>query len=263
MPQVVALYRYPIKGFSPERCEYLQVLADGRVAGDRVLGFRFANATVVDDAWGSKHDFVALVNTPGLAKLTLCLNPSSLQLQLSLEGQRLLETGLDTSGRKRMAQTIADYVCQCPNNPLSAHPERLPLSLVGDGITPRYQDNPAGHLSLHSRGSLTSVALAIGHEPLDERRFRSNIVLDGLAPWQEQVWLGRSIAIGTLRFTVAIPKTRCLAIDANPCTGERDLPLLKTLSQHCHPDKPTFAVGLQLQGTGGYLQLGDEVRLLD
>ena len=39
MPRVVALYRYPLKGFTPEHCTALTVLPEGRVAGDRVLAF--------------------------------------------------------------------------------------------------------------------------------------------------------------------------------------------------------------------------------
>jgi uncharacterized protein YcbX len=40
MPHVVALYRYPVKGFTPEACDNLTVLDEGRIAGDRVLGVR-------------------------------------------------------------------------------------------------------------------------------------------------------------------------------------------------------------------------------
>jgi uncharacterized protein YcbX len=43
MPRVVALYRYPLKGFTPEKCDTLTVLSEGRIAGDRVLGIRFAD----------------------------------------------------------------------------------------------------------------------------------------------------------------------------------------------------------------------------
>jgi uncharacterized protein YcbX len=40
MPHVAALYRYPVKGFTPEECDTLTVLDEGRIAGDRVLGVR-------------------------------------------------------------------------------------------------------------------------------------------------------------------------------------------------------------------------------
>ena len=54
MPHVVALYRYPVKGFTPEACDTLTVLDEGRIAGDRVLGVRFADTEAADDAWSRK-----------------------------------------------------------------------------------------------------------------------------------------------------------------------------------------------------------------
>ena len=44
MASVAALYRYPVKGFTPEVREQIVVQDDGRVEGDRVLAFRFADA---------------------------------------------------------------------------------------------------------------------------------------------------------------------------------------------------------------------------
>ena len=58
--RVAALYRYPVKGFTAEECEALSVLEGGRIAGDRILGVRFANSAIQGDAWGTKHEFVAL-----------------------------------------------------------------------------------------------------------------------------------------------------------------------------------------------------------
>jgi uncharacterized protein len=77
MARVVALYRYPLKGFTPEECATLTVLAEGRIAGDRVLGLRFADTAAPDDAWSRKHGMVALINTPSLAPLrvTFDANP--------------------------------------------------------------------------------------------------------------------------------------------------------------------------------------------
>ena len=51
MPRVVALYRYPLKGFTPEKCDTLTVLSEGRIAGDRVLGIRFVDTEAPADAW--------------------------------------------------------------------------------------------------------------------------------------------------------------------------------------------------------------------
>ena len=200
MPHVVALYRYPVKSFTPEACEVLTVLDEGRIAGDRVLGIRFANSSAQDDAWSKKHEFVALVNTPGLARLKLRFDHEALRLHISLDGTVLVDEALDANGRKRIAAAIENYVLQLDENPLSSHPDRLPLRVVGDGITSRYQDNEAGQITLHSRESLAAVAAAVGDADLSELRFRSNIAIEGLEAWEEQSWVGRKLRIGSCYF---------------------------------------------------------------
>jgi uncharacterized protein YcbX len=261
MPRVIALYRYPVKGFTPEACDALTVLDEGRIAGDRVLGVRFASAQVPDHGWSSKYQFVALVNTPGLARLNVHFDHRALRLCISFEGTVLVDAALDDEGRRRISAAIADFVLKLDKNPLAHYPDRLPLRVVGDGVTPRYQDNEAGQVSLHSRESLTAVARAIGDASLSEHRFRSNIVIDGLAAWQEQTWVGKKIRIGHVAFDVVKPKVRCLATHANPETGERDLPLLTTLTRAFAQAEPTFAVAMVTSGRGGEVRVGDEVRV--
>ena len=85
MPHVVALYRYPLKGFTPEECKTLTVLDEGRIAGDRVLGIRFADTEAADDAWSKKTGMLALVNTAGLARLQVRFDEKALRLGISLE----------------------------------------------------------------------------------------------------------------------------------------------------------------------------------
>ena len=86
MPCVAALYRYPVKGFTPEECETLTVLDDGRITGDRVLGIRFADSAAADEAWSKKTEMVALMNTPGLARLHLTFEAEARRLRLSVVG---------------------------------------------------------------------------------------------------------------------------------------------------------------------------------
>ncbi len=164
---------------------------------------------------------------------------------------------------ERIASAVENYVLQLEENPLSTHPERLPLRVVGDGVTARYQDNEAGQITLHSRESLDAVASAIGDASLSELRFRSNIAIEGLKAWEEQSWLGRKIRIGQVIFDVVTPKGRCLATQANPVTGERDLPILKTLISAFNQEKPTFAIGMVTNGMGGEIQIGDKVSLVE
>ena len=263
MPRVTALYRYPVKGFTPESCEVLTVLEEGRIAGDRVLGFRFANSAVPDNAWSKKHEFVALVNSPGLARLHVRFDHHALRLHISLQNSPLVNEVLDDNGRRRIAAAVESYVLKLDENPLAHHPERVPLQVVGDGITPRYQDNEAGQITLHGRASLAAVAAAIGNPGLSELRFRSNIAVEGLEAWEEQGWVGRKLRIGRVSFDVVKPKSRCLATHANPETGKRDLPVLTTLIRAFAAEQPTFAIAMVTGGAGGKIRVGDEVSLVD
>ncbi len=263
MPCVVALYRYPVKSFTPEACDSLTVLNEGRIVGDRVLGFRFANSIVTDNAWSKKHEFVALVNTPGIARLHLRFDHEAFRLCISIDGTVLVNEALDEIGRQKIAAAVENYVLPLDENPLSSHPERIPLRVVGDGITSRYQDNEAGQITLHSRESLAAVASAVGDADISEHRFRSNIAIEGLDAWEEQSWVGQKVRIGKVIFDVVMPKGRCLATHANPYSGKRDLPILQTLKSAFGQEKPTFAIAMTTNGAGGQIHVGDKVSLID
>jgi uncharacterized protein YcbX len=255
---VAALYRYPVKGFNPEQCETLSVLSGGRIAGDRVLGVRFADAIPPDDAWGTKHEFVALVNTPGLACLRLQFDHKTSRLQITLHDKILVDETLSDDGRLNIAAAIQAYVLTLAVSPLSGHGERLPLRVVGDGVTPRYQDSQAGLTTLHSRESLAAVAAASGSSDLSEYRFRSNIAIAGVGAWEEQGWFNRKIRIGSVDFEAVSAKGRCLATHANPVSGERDLPIMQTLLKTFVREKPTFAIAM-ISSEGGTVHVGDEI----
>ncbi len=263
MSRVITLYRYPLKSFTPEECEVLTVLDEGQIAGDRVFGLRFANSAVADDVWSKKYDLLGLINTPELTRLHLRFDHKGLRLCISLEGAVLVDEGLDENGRKRIAEAVEDYVLKLDPNPLSDHPERLPLRLVGDGVTPRYHNTEGGQVTVHSRESLGAVAAAIGDPGLSERRFRSNIAIEGLKAWEERAWIGRKVQIGAVEFDVVKPKVRCLTTHANPKTGERDRPILTTLTHALGQEIPTFAVGMLPTRAGGEIHVGDEVSLAD
>ena len=174
----------------------------------------------------------------------------------------LVDEVLNPESRRRIGAVLADYVLKLDENPLTNHPERLPLRVIGDGHSPRYHDDQAGRITLHGRGSLHAIEAALGKD-VSELRFRSNIAIDGLTAWEEQGWVGRKIRIGAVEFDVVKPKTRCLATHANPIIGERDLPILTTLTQKFGQENPTFAVAMGPTRGGGEIRVGDQVTLID
>lgn len=273
MPHVVALYRYPVKGFTPEVCDELTVQPDGRIAGDRVLAFRFAEAATPEnrnglDYW-AKSKGLALQDFPALASLRLSYDTGALRVRIEHDGALLVEAGLDEGGRAALIDAVTGFVQESSDAARLRRPGRLPLALVGDGVRSRFQDRPCGFVTVHSRASVAAIGDALG-QPLDDRRFRSNVVIDGVDAWDELSWHGE-VQIGDVRLHAEGPIVRCLATHANPDTGIRDAKVMTTLTRAIGQPEPMLgrllllpdvsgAVG-DTSGSGGTIRIGEEVRV--
>ncbi|MEV8173418.1 MOSC N-terminal beta barrel domain-containing protein [Microbacterium sp. NPDC079176] len=271
MARVVSLFRHPIKGFTPESVESLTVQPDGRIAGDRVLAFRFADAIAPESRDGLDHwpkaKGLSLQDFPGLAALRTDYDDDRQRVRIEHEGSVLVEAGLDDSGRGELADAVTEFVLASPEGRRIRRPGRLPLVLVGDGVTSRFQDRARGYVSVHSRGSVDALSDSLGFG-IDDRRFRSNVVIDDVAPWSELDWAGE-LSIGEVTFRTAGPIVRCLATHANPDTGVRDAKVLTTLTSAHGQDEPTLGrlllppqdpADASAPWVGGTISVGDEVR---
>lgn len=273
MPRVSALYRHPVKGFTPERLTEAVIQPDGRVRGDRVLAFRFAGAAAPEaedglDLW-PKSKGLALQDFPSLAALTLTYDHDALRVMISNGDRMLVDAGLDPEGRAALEAAVTQYVLESPDAARLRRPGRLPLVLAGDGERARFQDRARGYVSAHSTASVAALGTALD-QPIDDRRFRSNVVISGTPAWDELEWNG-TVRIGDVTFTVQRPIGRCLATHANPDTGVRDARVLTTLTTRIGQREPLFGRLLLLEGVsgdvddasgrGGVIRIGDEVTI--
>jgi hypothetical protein len=212
-----------------------------------------------------KTNYAVLANSPGLARVALKFDDVNRRLSITFPDGRRVEHGLDSEGRAALCQAVAHYMIGLPESPLKGHPEKLPLTLVGDLAAQRFHDTAAGRTTLYSAESLDAVADALGAAQVDGRRFRANVVIDGCDPWEELTWVGKRVRVGVggrgLEFDVVKTVTRCIATHANPVTGERDHDVMNTLTRSFRQEAPTFAVSLLALGPGE-VHLGDQVTVL-
>ncbi len=260
MIRVDALYRYPVKGFTPEKRDSLVIQDDGRVQGDRSLVFRFADALEPADATYPKSRGLALMAFPALARVDLAFDDGSRTLRMRVDDVDLTAHLDDDGDRARMSEAVTDYLLTTSDAQSLAADGILPLGLLGDGRTARFQDRPRGFISLHGAASVADLDAAVP-APVDDRRFRSNIVLAGTAPWEELEWTG-TLRIGDVAFTVQKPIERCAAITANPDTGARDARLLRVLTTEFGQEQPTLGILLLPADGGGTIRIGDEVTII-
>lgn len=256
MIRVDALYRYPVKGFTPEKRDSLVIQGDGRVQGDRSLVFRFADAVEPADATYPKSRGLALMTFPTLARVRLTFDDDARTLRLSVDDIDVT-ADLSEEGRARLSEAVTAYLRTTSDAKLLEADGILPLGLLGDGRTARFQDRPQGFVSLHGAASVTDLDATVA-AAVDDRRFRSNIVVSGTAPWAELEWRGR-VRIGEVEFEVQKPIERCAAITANPDTGVRDARLLRVLTTDFGQDAATLGILLLPTADGGTVRVGDEV----
>ena len=263
MAQVAALYRFPVKGFTEEAVSELTIQADGRVLGDRAFAFRYDSGTMPREREGmevwAKSKGLTRMDFPSLAALKLSLDDAGGRIRIEGPRGTLVDADLSDSGRAQLAAAVTDYLLASPDARVLQGPRRLPLHLLGALGESRFQDSARGFVSLHGRASLDALGVALG-QSITDHRFRSNVAVAGLAPWEEIGEL-RRVRIGSVEFVPQEPIGRCLNTHANPETGVRDAEVLTTLTRVIGQRQPTFGRFLLPLHGGGVIRVGDTVEL--
>ena len=141
--------------------------------------------------------------------------------------------------------------------PISPLNRALPSRLVRApkcGMT----DTDYPSISLINMASLAQLASTMGQD-ISPLRWRANLFLDGLPPWEERRWIGKTIRVGRAELEVRAHITRCLATTASTRTGERNADTLGALQEGWgHKQFGIYAVVTKT----GDLRQGDPVEVL-
>lgn len=220
--RVAALYRHPVKGFTPEAVGAARLEAGRWFPWDRLYAVEDGPSGFdpAAPAHIRKQRFTVLMTLPALAKARTKFHEASGVLDVEAEGRAALTADLGSSiGRDAFAAWLTDFLAGDVNGPLKvlAAPEGH-----------RFTDNPKGYISILNLASVREIAEQIGR-PVDPQRFRCNVHVEGWPAWAENGLVGRELSLGGARVRGFKTITRCLATHANPRTGERDMDVLATL----------------------------------
>lgn len=250
--RVAALYRHPVKGFTPEPLQAADLTAGAEFPCDRLYavedgpsGFDPAAPTFI-----RKQAFTVLMRTAEVARARTAYDEATHSLTARAEGLPDFSGRLDTDeGRAGFAGWLGELLGEAAPGPLK----------VLSAPDYRFMDHPLGHVSILNLASVRDLSQRAGHD-LDPLRFRANILVEGLEPWAEMDWgAGRNLTLGGAAATVFKPIVRCAATEVDPTTAERDFETVKAIfDQQGH----TFC-GLYLHVTaGGRVAVGDSVEVL-
>lgn len=237
---VQQICRYPVKGLNAEVLESVTLTPGQGLPEDRRFGIAYGLGT------GAKRGFFDLVQEERLAQLRVAYDPFGPTVTLSRQGRQVVSANpTDLTGRMLLSQFFAGFLAGSPRGTPS-------FQEADDGSRAALLPNPVSILNLASIHDLERVA----RQPVDPRRFRGNILIDGLPAWAEFDWLGREIRVGGARLRVAERIQRCTATNVNPETAERDMNIPLTLRKGFgHLDMGVYAAVV----AGGEVKAGDEV----
>lgn len=248
--EVAQIWRHPVKSIGHEALTEVHLEAGKPMPWDRVWALAHGKTGFNFDApeWVECGDFVRALSSPKLAAIAARYDEASGQLTLTHPERPDLTVAPATA---EGAEALAAWTA-----PLASAAQPGPYRLAhvpGRALT----DVPDNCVTVHSLSSLRALSQHVG-KPLDPRRFRANIWVEGAAPWEEEDWPEREMTVGEARLRVVYRADRCRTTEANPETGVYDTNTVYTLRKtRGHID---FGVYAEIVGTGT-VRVGDPVRL--
>ncbi|WP_112661694.1 MOSC domain-containing protein [Microvirga flavescens] len=245
--RIASLYRYPIKGLSPERLSRTTLTRGAYFPGDRL--YAIENGPSGFDPAKPEHQpkikFLMLMRNESLARLRTRYLDETATLVIEEGGREVARGDLTTSeGRAAIEAFFGRFM----HDELRGSPKVLASP---DGF--RFTDSRRGFVSLINLASVRALEKVV-NAPVDPLRFRGNLHVEGLEPWAEFDLVGQVLtAPSGVRLRVTKRIERCAATNVDPATGLRDLAIPKSLMQaYGHFDCGIYAEILD----GGELEEG-------
>jgi len=247
--KIQSIYRYPVKGLSPEPLQRAQLEAGETLRGDRLYAIengpsRFDPAL---PRYQPKTHYLMLMRNERLATLKTCFDEAGRTLIVAHDGREAVRGGLGSpQGRAAIERFFAGFCADELRGP--------PRVLHAPGFS--FSDVARKVVSIINLASVAALEDVVG-AAIDPLRFRGNVYVSGWPAWHELDLVGQELAIGPqARLKVVKRIVRCAATNVDPDTGARDLAIPDALQRaYGHADCGIYAEVL----TAGEIAVGDMV----
>ncbi|UTT38319.1 2Fe-2S iron-sulfur cluster-binding protein [Glutamicibacter mishrai] len=216
------LFRFPVKGLPGESIESVPVHEDGGLLGDRSVAFSNGTVDVSDGEWSSCLSFTILKNDKSLQKWSVKSEPPMITVSApgTPSNNSLTFDSSHPDGRIELREYLSAHL---PTQ--GSHPRQVVS-------TPRGMfDSKLSGISLINPNTVKQLSNA-GKIDLDPRRYRGNILLEGLPAFAEFGLIGKILRIGDVKIAITKSIERCSATSVNPETTEVDANGPRLLATH-------------------------------
>jgi uncharacterized protein len=234
--RVASLFRYPVKSMAAEPVGEVEVSWVG-LEGDRRWAFVRSGQARNGFPWLTLRQYAGLYGyRPVFGAPVLVQTPGGDRFEVD---DPELAAELGRSAGPVFAQKIDRGTF-----------DSAPLSLLST------QTAEAVGAHVASLGDRPTVSGGMAVDPL---RFRPNIVVETISgtPFAEDSWVGRTVCVGPVRVHVERRDKRCMVINIDPETGDRDPAVLRGVAQL---NDVTCGVYASVR-TPGRIAVGDPVEI--
>jgi uncharacterized protein len=247
--KIQAIYRYPVKGLSPEPLARTQLEVMETLPADRL--YAIENGPSGFEPAAPRHQpkqrYLMLMRNERLARLRTRFQDTSHTLTIETEGREAARGDLRTSeGRAAIEAFLAGFCAGELRGP--------PSVLHAPGFS--FSDVARKVVSIINLASVAAIEDVVGR-PVHPLRFRGNVYVTGWPAWREFDFLGQEITVARgPRLRVIKRIVRCAATNVEPDTGIRDLSIPDTLMRSFgHADCGVYGEVVE----GGEIAVGDEL----
>ena len=248
----------PVKGFAMRESSSVLLAVDTGVEGDRTF-------FLMDGA----GRLMSATRTACFLRYWASFDPVREVLAIGQAGETLVEGRVVAKGPVR-AHFFGDrygsgQLVQGPWNRFLSEVAGEPVRLVrATGPLGGFDVHPVSLLAGASVRALTDKG---GGGPLDARRFRMTIAVEGVPAFGEEAWLGGALHIGGCVVRVTSRVRRCAAVQKDPDGAQGGGDALRRIKEVRGTATTVLGRGLYLGvygdvEHGGPVQVGDTVRLL-
>ena len=248
----------PVKSVSFQTIEKCEIRKNTGIIGDRI--FAFAKDLDLDQAKlfekspderkGKWNKILTLKNSPVLNKYNFLFNGE--KLTLTLKNKEILTIDINELDER---QAISNKISELENS------LKQPIVLMNNKEFPFFDTSISKKVDFVNSVSLLNIQSINDFQKKIDKKietsiFRGNICIDGIKPWKEREWIGKTIKINGVSFKVEKNIPRCVAINLKPHTDDNSFNLLQLLKKTYNH----FEMGIYLTALDdGKVEVGNKI----
>ena len=258
--EITSINYCPVKSVSFQSIEKCSIKKNIGIIGDRIFAFATSldqNQAKLfekspDERKGKWNKILTLKNSPALNKYNFEFKDE--KLTFIIKDKEILSIDINQlSEREALSNKISELESSL----------KQPIVLMKNDAFPFFDTSISKKVDFVNSVSLLNTQSINDFENKTNKKietsiFRGNICIDGVEPWKERDWIGKTIKINNVSFKVEKNIPRCVAINLKPKTDDNSFNLLQLLKKNYNH----FDMGIYLTALDdGEINIGNKIEL--